>query len=77
MKRSSSRPPHRQRSHAPVKYRAAQGAYASGPLRSDRRRSEAPEDRRTPAGLGPYEMTYDVSHGYGMDRSIVMSERTP
>jgi hypothetical protein len=35
-----------------------------------------PLSRETPrtagSGLGPYESTYDVSHGYSLDRMIVL-----
>ena len=30
------------------------------------------ESRETPTGLGPYEAAYDISLGYGHDRSIVV-----
>jgi hypothetical protein len=42
------------------------GRYTETERVNDPRRSDAP------AGLGPYESQYDVSLGYGQDRSILL-----
>jgi hypothetical protein len=71
MRRSMSRPPRRQRDHARVTYVAAPGAHTA-PALFPRQRPEPRDGHSTATGLGPYEMTYDISFGYGTDRSILL-----
>lgn len=73
MKRSMSRPPRRRRDHAPVTYVAAPGARTASAL-SPRRRPEPRDGHNTATGLGPYEMAYDISFGYGTERSILLPD---
>jgi hypothetical protein len=58
--------------------RSARWTKISPPARSagaqDPPRTPRPELERNPVrpALGPYESAYDVRHGYGYDRSIVI-----
>ncbi|HSJ08223.1 MAG TPA: hypothetical protein VK936_16065 [Longimicrobiales bacterium] len=73
MRNTSSRPPRRRRS-APATRGAASGSAKAPPLQAAHAAlpADEPPRPRTHVGLGHYETAYDVRHGYGTERHIVI-----